>query len=66
MESPWNPALIQAWILRSSMTSEDLVPRATSQPEALKPAKSEILCETESGRVLVRTRAETRGRGVLS
>jgi hypothetical protein len=65
MESPWNPALIQARILRSSMTSADPVPHATSLPEAPHPAKSEIFCKTVSGRVMVRTWAETWERGEL-
>jgi hypothetical protein len=63
IESPWNPALIQARILRSSMTSADPVPQATSLPEAPHPAKSEIFCKTVSGRVMVRTWAETWERG---
>ena len=63
IESPWNPALIQARILRSSMTSADPVPQATSLPEAPHPAKSEIFCRTVSGRVMVRTWAETWERG---
>jgi hypothetical protein len=63
MESPWNPALIHARILRSSMTSADPVPQATSLPEAPHPAKSEIFCKTVSGRVMVRTWAETWERG---
>jgi hypothetical protein len=65
MESPWNPALIQARILRSSITSADPVPQATSLPEAPHPAKSEIFCKTVSGRVMVRAWAETWERGEL-
>ena len=65
IESPWNPALIQVRILRSSMTSADPVPQATSLPEAPHPAKSEIFCKTVSGRVMVRTWAETWERGEL-